>query len=161
MRESRRLHLLSVLSMTIILTVLGSGAHDAHAQEPVLERYVFQVGSGDGAGTEATLHDRFFGHGTAQSRLVFTGPEALGDPEGTGSLLLRVWRRVEPGEITFALLVFRVEVRGFAADGTTVYRRNLRGFTFGDSASGQWRRLLDDLPPSLVRLAVTFIGNYE
>ena len=46
MRESR-LHLLPVLSMTITLTVLGSGAQDAHAQEPVLERYVLQVGSGN------------------------------------------------------------------------------------------------------------------
>ena len=149
------------VSILLLAVTLGVLAADAAAQEPVLERYVLQVGSEDSAGTEAILHDRFFGHGTAQSALLFIGPAQLGDPEGTSSLLLRVWREVEPDEVTFALLVFRVEVRGFAADGTVLYRRNLRGFTFGDSASGQWRRALENLPAGVVRLTVTFIGNYE
>ena len=153
----------SAFVVPILLTavILGLFAPVAGAQEPVLEHYVLQVGSQDAAGTEVALHDRFFGHGTARSRILFTGPEELGNPEGTSNLVLRVWRIVEPGQITFALLVFRVEVRGFAADGTTVFERDLRGFTFGDSASGQWRRELQELPASLVRLEVTFIGNYE
>lgn len=154
-------HLVSVLFLAITLVVSASGVRVAHAQEPVLEHYVLQVGAQDGDGTEVALHDRFFGHGTARSRIVFTGPEELGNPAGTGTLVLRVWRIVEPGEITFALLVFGVEVRGFSADGTTVYERDFRGFTFGDSASGQWRRKLEDLPSTLVRLEVTFTGNYE
>ena len=152
---------LFVVPILLISVVMGMVTPDAAAQEPVLEHYVLQVGSQDGAGTEVALHDRFFGHGTARSRLLFTGPEELGNPEGTGNLVLRVRRVVEPGEITLALLVFRVEVRGFAADGTTVYERDLRGFTFGDSASGQWWRQLHELPSSLVRLEVTFFGNYE
>ena len=154
-------HLVSIVFLAITLAVSASGVQVAHAQDPVLEHYVLQVGSEDSAGTEVALHDRFFGHGTARSRLLFIGPEELGNPAGTGTLVLRVWRIVEPGEITFALLVFGVQVRGFAADGTLVYERDFRGFTFGDSASGQWRRRLEDLPSTLVRLEVTFIGNYE
>lgn len=143
------------------LWLLGPAPVQGQVQEPVLERYVLQVGSTESFGAEAVLFDRFFGHGTARSRHVFTGPPTLEDVDGTGRLVLRVWRIVDDDEITFALLVFRVEVRGFDAEGMLAYSRTLKGFTFGDSESGEWRRVLQDIPAEVIRLAVTYFGNYE
>ena len=68
---------------------------------------------------------------------------------------------VRPGEIVFALLCFGIEVRGFDAAGTEVYSKDLDGFTFGDSKGGRATRVLRDLPLSISKLEVTFLGNYE
>lgn len=78
-----------------------------------------------------------------------------------GEIDIQVWRIVWPGTTVFALLVFRVEIRGVDAQGETVYSRDLDGFTFGDSSSGNWSTNLQDLPAGICRVTITFIGNYE
>ena len=143
----------------VLALLLAAVAHSVAtaADEAVLEHYSIKVGADDAAGVRVVLLDPHFGRGTAQSRLVFTGPDGAATP----SLFLRVWRNVPDGQITFALLVFRVEIRGFDAGGSLVYSRRLAGFTFGDSASGEWRRTIADLPAEIQRIVVVFVGNYE
>ena len=142
---------------TLLAAVLAVSTVDAGAADAILERYAVRLGADDGGSVRAVLADPRFGNGTAQSRLIFEGADG-----GTGpALSLRVWRTVGDGEITFALLVFRVEIRGYDAAGTAVYSRQLGGFTFGDSTSGDWRRTLSDFPDTTVRFAVVFYGNYE
>ena len=125
--------------------------------DTILERYVLRAGEADSAGVRAVLTDPAFGNGTAQSRIVFQGPDGAVAP----ALSLVVWRTVGPDEVTFALLVFHVEVRGHDATGTLIYSKSLPGFIFGDSASGEWRRTFRDLPDTTIRVSVTFHGNYE
>jgi hypothetical protein len=137
------------LALALCGTALG--------QEAVLERYALRAGAAEAQGVAIVLTDPQFGNGTAQSRVVFRGP----DDAAAAKLILRVWRTVEPDEVVFALLVFRVEVRGYDAAGAVVYSRQLAGFTFGDSASGDWRRTLNDLPATTTRVTVVFYGNYE
>lgn len=142
--------------LALLLAAVASVA--TAADEAVLEHYSIKVGADDAAGIRVVLLDPQFGQGgSAQSRLVFTGPDGATAP----SLFLRVWRNVPDGQITFALLVFRVEIRGFDAGGSLVYSRRLAGFTFGDSASGEWRRTIADLPAEIQRIVVVFVGNYE
>ena len=128
------------------------------AQEPVLESYSITHG-GDPettpSGVKANLFDKFFGGGTTKARVAFN------TKDNSSHLSLRVWRNVRSGEITFALLVFRIEVRGHDALGGLVYSRDLEGFTFGDSRSGQWSQKLQDLPVNIQQIRTTFIGNYE
>jgi hypothetical protein len=101
------------------------------------------------------LLDDNLGNGTAAARIVWT-------PTATGSqLALKVTRRVRRDEITFALLVFRVEIRGYDAQDVLLYSRDLDGFTFGDSSSGRWFERLKDLPTDIARLTISFVGNYE
>jgi hypothetical protein len=147
--------------LVVLAVILGPAPAPVAAQEPVLERYSLQVGSPDATGVEASIHDQYLGHGSAESWIRFTAPIALGDPSGTGRLALRVWRTVEPGQITFALLVVRVEVRAYDAGGAVVYAADLPGFTFAESAPGAWRQVLESLPKSLGRLDVVFFGNYQ
>lgn len=66
-----------------------------------------------------------------------------------------------PGEIAFALLVFRVEVAGYSYSGAQVYSRKLGGFTFGDSKSGTWSRKLKGIPSNAGKVNMVFYGNYE
>lgn len=68
---------------------------------------------------------------------------------------------VAEGEVTFALLVFRIEIRGYDYSDTIIYSRDLDGFTFGDSKSGTWTKHLKVLPTSIKYITITFIGNYE
>jgi hypothetical protein len=126
------------------------------AQESVLERYSLAHGGDAGAsGLTAVLFDENLGNGTATAQIVFTSA-------GDGSeLSLRVRRHVRRGEITFALLVFGVEIRAYDTEGVLVYSRDLDGFTFGDSSSGRWFRRLKDLPANVAALTITFVGNYE
>lgn len=114
------------------------------SREPLLERHVLQVG-------DVKLYNRTFGGGTASLKIRLT----------TTQMTLAVWRKVPRDTIAFALLVDRVEIRGFAAEGRTVYRRDLPGFTFGDSASGNWTETLSDLPAGTASVSVAFFGNYE
>jgi hypothetical protein len=125
--------------------------------ESVLEEYSIGHGGTLGGPTaiEANLSDPAFGNGDAEASIELN----MGNE--TGSLGLKVWRVVEPGNISFALLVFRVEVRAHDEAGTLVFSRDLDGFTFGDSMSGIWTEVLNELPSSIRQVKVTFFGNYE
>ena len=128
------------------------------AQEPILENYSIGYGSGEEAtnsGINVTLFDKFFGGGTAKAFLEFT------TKNNSGNLTLKVWRNVRKGEISFALLVFRIEVRGYDSQSEVVYSRDLDGFTFGDSKSGNWSKKLHNLPASIQQIKVSYVGNYE
>jgi hypothetical protein len=127
---------------------------NAQSNETVLERYSFRTGE---FSDRVTLDfvDKSLGNGTARTRIKIKGT-----PDG-GALNLHVTRRVEPGQIVFALLVFKVEVRGLDSSGAGIYAQDFPGFTFGDSASGDWQRSLDAIPATVARLSVTFFGNYE
>lgn len=133
----------------------------AQDEQPILERYTFGVGqNADGVGS--ALRDKYFGGGDAHANLAFFDTTRRQDPNGeTGVLLLHVARRVPSGTISFALLCFGIEVRGFDDAGTVVYSKDLPGFTFGDSKSGRFTRVLRQIPLSVARLEVTFFGNYE
>jgi hypothetical protein len=149
-----------IFCMMLLLTIASIllNAREAHGQEPVLESYLISHGGIPGArpdGLDVKLTDKYFGNGTARSRL------RLKTKADFGSLSLNVSREVGPGEITFALLVFRVEVRGYDAAGSLIYSQDLEGFTFGDSKSGEWQKELTDIPLSIQQLKVVFIGNYE
>jgi len=151
---------ITYLCITFML-ILGFGflnPQPLFAQEPVLENYSITHG-GDPettpSGVKATLFDKFFGGGAAKARVAFN------TKDNSSRLFLRVWRKVRSGEITFALLVFRIEVRGYDALDGLVYSRDLDGFTFGDSSSGQWSQKLHDLPANIQQIRITFIGNYE
>lgn len=154
----------NTLLKTLTACLLFTGA--AAAQEPVLENYSIQLGTTTNpslsAGADVVLRDRFFGGGTARSRIRLVEQSSSSTIDNRPMLLtLDVNRTVRPGEIVFALLVFRVEIRGHGSDGSLVFTRDLPGFTFGDSASGEWYERIPDLPTRLVRLTVTFTGNYE
>lgn len=151
----------AVIAIVLLFVVIGvERPRPALAQgpepEPVLETYsVAHGGDGGAAGLTAVLLDKNLGNGTAEARIVFS-------PTATGNqLALKVTRRVRRGEITFALLVFRVEIRAYDAQDAPVYSRDLDGFTFGDSSSGRWFEKLKDLPADIARLTISFVGNYE
>ena len=140
----------------VVSLVVAPEATGAQELEPILETYTIGHGGDFGAGgLTAVLRDRNLGNGTAETHIVLS-------PTADGSqLALRVTRRVRPGEITFALLVFRVEIRGHGAEGELLYSRDLDGFTFGDSSSGRWFERLRDLPAAIAQLTISFVGNYE
>jgi hypothetical protein len=154
-------------SITLILLFLVSvfqlrDAQSVSAQEAVLEAYTIGQGSiqvSSLEGLDARLTDKGFGGspglGTAKS-IVELNTESI-----DSSLFLRVFRKLPPGTIAFALIVTRTEVRAFDINGTSIYSRDLDGFVFGDSAPGDWSRTLTDLPPNVAQLKVTFFGNYE
>lgn len=128
------------------------------AQETTLEKYsVSHRGTSetDPPGFSAKLSDRYFGNGTAKASITF---KMRND---SGTLSLKVWRKVAKGEITFALLVFSIEIFGYDYSDTLVYSRELDGFTFGDSKSGNWSKQLKDLPANIRQITITFFGNYE
>lgn len=156
----RRVALVVKPAIVTVLVVISLGFVASHVlaqeQDSVLDSYTLAHGGDSGAsGLTAVLFDENLGNGTATARIVFA-------PAGDGSQLsLRVRRHVGRGEITFALLVFRVEIRAYDTAGELVYSRNLEGFTFGDSSSGRWFRRLKDLPADIGELTITFVGNYE
>ncbi|MBM4065387.1 MAG: hypothetical protein FJ266_07060 [Planctomycetes bacterium] len=128
------------------------------SQEAALEEYSVSHGGTsetDLSGFSAKLSDKYFGNGTAKASVTFK----MRDDSGT--LSLKVWRKVAKGEITFALLVFRIEIRGYDYSDTLVYSQDLDGFTFGDSQSGNWSKHLKDLPVDIQQIKITFFGNYE
>src|SRR5262245_5849134 len=98
----------------------------AHAQEAVLEHYVLGSGgtmAATSGNVSAFIQDAVFGGGDAEASVYL-------DTVEQGTLLhLRVWRHVPEGNISFALLVFGVEVRAFDAAGTQVFTRELGAFT--------------------------------
>jgi len=147
---NRMSELRAIAAMTISATV-------AQAQEAVLEHYVLASGGSpvaDNGGFSGFIEDQRFGNGTAQASVY------LDSVPGARLLHLRVWRHVPAGSIVFALLVFKVEVRGFDAQGAQVYSRDLADFSFGDSSPGNWARRLD-LPREATRIEVRYLGNYE
>lgn len=149
-----------LIALVLILGFQSLSARSLLAQEadPILEKYVIGHGNDLGgitSGIDAVLSDQRFGGGTAKAYLVFHTENS------DSSLLLSVWRRVRRDEAAFALLVFRVEIRGADAQGQQVYSADLDGFSFGDSHSGHWARRLSDLPAGIQHLQVTFVGNYE
>jgi hypothetical protein len=148
----RRIVATAVLSLTAAVN-----AQDA----PILESYAFGVGQNtDGVGT--ALRDKYFGGGDAHANLAFFDTTLRRNPDDeTGVLLLHVARRVPSGTISFALLCSGIEVRGFDSAGTEIYAKDLAGFTFGDSQSGRFTRVLRQIPLGIARLDVTFFGNYE
>jgi len=128
------------------------------SQETTLDEYSVSHGGTSEAnpsGFSAKLLDKYFGNGTAKASVTFK----MRDDSGT--LSLKVWRKVAKGEITFALLVFRVEIRGYDYSDTLVYSQDFGGFTFGDSKSGSWSEELKNLPVNIQQITVTFFGNYE
>jgi hypothetical protein len=136
-----------------------------HAQdEPAptaLERYVLGVGQ-NSDGTASAINDRYFGNGTARATVAFFDPSRRYNPTDTvGTLVLNVSRYVRPDEIVFALLCFGVQVRGYDEAGALVHTEDLPGFTFGDSKSGRYTKALRNLPLSVSRWEITFLGNYE
>ena len=145
-------------SLLLILASNLLNAQEVYGQEPVLESYIVSHGGTSGArpdGLDVKLTDKYFGNGTAGARIRL---KTKGD---SGKLSLSVYREVRPGEFTFALLVFRVEVRGIDSAGSLIYSQDLDGFRFGDSKSGEWQEELSGLPFSIQQLKVVFIGNYE
>src|SRR5215216_3598119 len=153
MRTKLTFRIIFLLTFTFNL----SNAQEVYGQEPVLESYILSHGGASGArpdGLDLKLTDKYFGNGTASARIRL---KTKGD---SGSLSLRVYREVGPGEVAFALLVFRVEVRGYDAAGSLIYSRDPDGFRFGDSKSGEWLVELNDIPLSIQQLKVVFIGNY-
>jgi hypothetical protein len=143
------------VSSFVLGLFLLAAASPAPAQETVLERYAFEPGENAG-GVRLELFDRQLGAGgSAKSRIRFSGSD------GAATLNLRVSRRVAPGELVFALLVFKVEVRGYDASGATIYSRDLDGFTFGDAQSGKWTQTLTGIPAAVTRVEVIYYGNYE
>jgi len=132
--------------------------HQACAQESLLERYVLSHGGtpgGPSEGITAVLYDKYFGGGTAQASISFTTREK------SSCMDVHVWRKVRRGTVVFALLVFRVEIRGFDAQGETIYSRDLDGFTFGDSSSGKWAASQEEMPAGVQQINISFVGNYE
>ena len=138
----------------------------AAAENTGLERYTFSIAQSgmkdQSSGGEVRFRDRFFGNGTATSRLTLLEESSSSDRTNRPMILsLNVDRKVEEGEIVFALLVFRVEVVGRDLDGNIVFQREFPGFRFGDSASGNWYERMGGLPTNLAQLTVTYFGNYE
>ena len=75
-------------------------------------------------------------------------------------MTLNVKRTVEQGHISFALLVFEIEIRGYDAMGNRIVDKNVKPFSFGDSASGKWSKTVNDLPAGITLLEIRFYGNY-
>ena len=128
------------------------------SQEAILEEY--SVGHGGESetslsGFSAKLSDKYFGNGTAKASVTFKMKD------DSVILSLKVRRKVAEGKITFALLVFRIEIRGYDYSDTLVYSRDIDGFTFGDSKSGRWSKQLKDLSTNIQHITITFFGNYE
>ena len=148
----------SCFTLLLIFVSVFLNAGEVFCQEAVLESYVIRHGGAPAArpdGLDVKLTDKYFGNGTASAHIRF---KTKGD---SGRLFLSVYREVNPGEVTFALLVFRVEVSGYDSNGSVIYSRNLGGFKFGDSQSGEWRDELNELPTSIQQLNIAFVGNYE
>lgn len=132
--------------------------HSLFSEEATLEEYSVSHGGTSETtlpGFSARLSDKHFGNGTAQASITFK------IRDDAGALFLRVWRKVSQGEITFALLVFLIEIRGYDYSDALVYSRTLNGFTFGDSKSGNWTKQLKALPANIKYITITFFGNYE
>jgi len=131
------------------------------AQESILENYILGLGQ-NSDGIAVALSDKYFGGGTARAAIAFADGAGEQNPEvKSGSLVINVWRTVRAGEITFALLCFGVQVRGFNAEGAQVYSRDLPAFTFGDSQGGHYMQTAGRIPLSVAKLKITFFGNYE
>jgi hypothetical protein len=151
----------SFLRSVVLPSLILSATASAQGEQAILERYIFGVGN-DSDGTGAAIREKYFGGGDAHASLAFFDTTRRRNPDDeTGALLLNVARRVPVGSVSFALLCFGVEVRGFDDAGTLVYTKDLPSFTFGDSQSGRFTRAVRPLPLSVARLEVTFLGNYE
>ncbi|MDW8342883.1 MAG: hypothetical protein RMM51_00145 [Verrucomicrobiae bacterium] len=130
----------------------------AQDEEPILDTYLVGQISSTWDRTEgftAHVRDPNLGNGTARTEL------RLQVGQTAATLKLQASRRVRPGQIVFALLVDRVEVRVRNLAGEVIAERTLPGFIFGDSASGRWQATLRDLPANTAVVEVTFFGNYE
>jgi hypothetical protein len=148
--------------MTLIFG-LAAAAVGANAQ--VLERYSFQLGTTNAVnqspGGELRFTDRFFGNGTAQSRIILLEESSSSMVMNRPMMLsLQVRRVVKEGEIVLALLVSRVEIRGYDSSGQLIWLRDMAGFRIGDSSSGRWHERVGGLPTGLAQITVTFYGNY-
>jgi hypothetical protein len=140
-------------------------AQPVNSQGSVLEAYT--IGQGGSAGNLVGFLDGF------DSRLTDQGFGATPNPGAAKSIVqfstksdhsnlsLQVYRSLPPGTIAFALIVTNVEVRALNSQGALIYSRDLGGFVFGDSMSGNWSRSLSDLPANVALIKVTFFGNYE
>jgi hypothetical protein len=151
---------------TLAALLFLSSAWLSAAEPQILERYNFHFGAtadpGRSSGAELRFHDRYLGNGTADAHITLTAQSSSSTLFNRPLLLsLKVQRQVQPDEVVFALLMFKVEIRGFDSQGTQIFSRDLPGFTFGDSASGLWYERIPNLPTALAQLTVTFHGNYE
>ena len=151
----------AILSALLLVVAFISPSIAQDVEHPVLEQYTLGVGQ-NSDGVITAHYDKYFGGGTARAAVTFLDRSLRQNPDGTtGVLVLHVSRFVPPGTITFALLVFGIEVRGFDAEGNEVYKQDLPGFRFGDSASGRYTKTLRGLPLSISSLEISFRGNYE
>jgi len=152
----------SLLIVFAVAAVFTSAQQvSAQESEAVLEQYVFGTGQNSSRVT-ATLRDKSFGGGTARASLSFLAdPNESGPRAGENRLMMTVRRNVPPDQITFALLCFRIEIRGYDVEGAEVFSKDLPGFTFGDSASGFYSKAIRGIPKTVSELQVTFVGNYE
>lgn len=151
-----------IISLFVLLLLLCGleiwNLRPLFSQESILENYSISHGGTaetTPSGFSAKLSDKYFGNGTAKASIHFKMKD------NSSTLSLRVWRKVPRGEITFALLVFRTEIRGYDYSGTLIYSQDLDGFTFGDSKSGNWKKERKDLPANIRQITITFFGNYE
>ncbi|MFN3649374.1 MAG: hypothetical protein ACK47B_07305 [Armatimonadota bacterium] len=147
------------LRLGLVLVALVVSAAPAAEELPVLERYSLDS-LGERRGLVYELYDQSFGGGDAEARL------RLRRTRSAGSLTVRVSRTVRRGQVSFALLGERVEVRGYSGDDQVLYSRDFAGLEkegiyFGDSRSGNWVRKLSGIPAEVRRIEVTFYGNYE
>lgn len=152
------MNLTRVVLLTLLSAMISAAIPSRAHEEPILDSYL--VGQTTNAwdrteGFSAWIRDTHLGNGTARAELRLLVRDTA------ATLSLRVTRAVRRGEIVFALLVDRVEVRARNLDGEQIYARDLPGFVFGDSASGRWTAVLRDLPPTTAQVQVTFYGNYE
>ena len=146
------------LAFTLLLSFLILSAASAQDDDgefgTVLETYILNMGNSP-TDVKASLSDGSFGGGDAESSISYS---VKGN---SGRLKLKVQRTVPSGNISFALLVFGIEVRGYDADGDLILKESLEPFSFGDSASGNWSKTLRNIPVALSRLEIRFFGNYE
>jgi len=154
---------MSLLKNLTLITAFAIATAGANAQ--VLERYSFQLGTANAAnqstGGELRFTDRFFGGGTARSRITLLEESSSSSAFNRPMMLfLEVSREVRPDEIVLGLLVTRVEMRGYNSSGQLVWSRDLPGFRIGDSSAGRWYERAGGLPTGLAQLTVTFYGNY-
>ena len=156
--------LLSTLIVNLLL-VVGIQIFNAqlvNGQEPVLESYTIGQGGSQSSsldGFDSRLNDQ--GFGTAAGPHATKSIIQFKTENDHSNLFLQVYRVIPSGTISFALIVTRVEVRAFDSQGAKLYSRDLDGFVFGDSASGNWSQTLLDLPANIAQVKVTFFGNFE
>jgi hypothetical protein len=150
-----------LLALVVALWVLTTPAW-AQGGPPLLEEYLWHLG--DSGRFELTFLDPNISRGGAQFRFTLQPANA-----GEYHMRLEVFRHVNPGTVTFALLLERIEVAFWDGQGELVRKivvdqaLGANGlFIIGDSADGyfQHARIVPGLATAR-RITVRLLGNYE